>query len=157
MARTHDKAKGRRSKRSFSMLVHDYFTSPEYAMLSPRAVKALIDLYTQFRGANNGDMCAAWKLMRPLGWTSRDQLQKALAELLERGWISITRQGGRRIATLYAVTFLGIDRCDGKLDVTPNATPQHLWRRPATVIPLSRTAGQSVPHGGSMDHAKSKL
>lgn len=133
------------------MLVHEYFRSAEYARLSPRAVKALVDLYTQFRGSNNGNLCAAWTLMAPLGWTSKDQLAKALAELLKAGWIVITRQGGRRIPTLYAVTWLGIDRCDGKLDVRPDPVPSHAWRRAAAVISLPRHAGQCAPPHGAME------
>ncbi len=130
MARTLEKSKGRSSRaRSFSMLIHAYFQSSEYAELSARAVKALIDLYCQYRGNNNGDFCAARKFMLPLGWKSQSQLAKALNELLEKGWITITRQGGRRVATLYAASFLGIDACGGKLDVAACSTPSHLWKR----------------------------
>jgi len=115
------------------MLVHAYFTGPEYAQLSPRAVKCLLDLYTQYRGANNGDLSAAWSIMSKLGWRSRSQLAGALKELTDLGWILQTRQGWNRTPSLYAVTWLGIDRCDGKIDVKPNATPLHSWRRAAAV------------------------
>ena len=90
-----DRQKGRRNHRGFSMLFHDYFTSAEYAAVSPRAVKALLDIYCQFRGSNNGDLCAAWTIMSKRGWTSKDQLDKALRELLEqagsssRAWAAI--------------------------------------------------------------------
>lgn len=143
--------KGRRTTRGFSMLIHDYFRSPQYAALSARAVKALIDLYTQFRGNNNGDLCATWSIMRTLGWTSKDQLGKAIAELEECGWIIRTRQGpasralnGRKPPTLYAVTFLGIDHCGGKLDVQPNPAPSHLWK---TMCPPRPTGHVDPPHG----------
>lgn len=151
MATRRAKWRGKRSSKGFSMLVHEYFRSAEYARLSPRAVKALIDLYTQFRGGNNGDLCAAWTVMAPLGWTSKDQLAKAIQELLEAGWVVITRQGGRRIPTLYAVTWLGIDACDGKLDVRPNPVPLMLWRRPVATLALSRPTGQSAPPHGSIE------
>lgn len=158
--RSRARLKGRRnSSRGFSMLIHEYFTSAEYAQLSPRALKALVDLYTQFKGANNGDLCAAWTLMRRRGWTSKDQLGKAIAELLERGWISVTRQGGfaggRHQPRLYAVTWLGIDYCGGKLDVRADPVPAMTWRRPATpaapVIFLTRSTGQPDPQHGSVD------
>lgn len=148
--------RGRRSHKGFSMLVHEYFTSPEYARLSPRAVKALLDVYTQFRGNNNGDLCAAWKLMAPRGWTSKDQLAKALQELLDAGWIDITRMGGKRVARLYAVTWLGVDHCDGKLDVKANPVPAMSWRKPK-VICLTRPTGQSAPPHGSKVAAESEL
>src|SRR5687767_5088347 len=94
-----------RTGKGFSMLVHEYFTSAQYARLSASALKALVDLYTQFRGNNNGDLCAAWKIMVARGWTSKGALSKALQELLDGGWIVITRMGGNRVARLYAVTW----------------------------------------------------
>lgn len=149
---------GRKSNRSFSMLIHDYFTSPEYAELSPRAVKALIDLYCQFRGGNNGDLCAAWSVMAPLGWTSKDQLSKALHELIERGWIICTRQGGKRVSSLYAVTFLGIDHCGGKLEIRANPVPTNLWKTAKVpALSVSRPTGQCVPPHGSIERAEPAL
>ena len=41
--------------------------------LSPRATKLLIDLLAQYRGYNNGDLCAPLSLMRERGWNSSDQ------------------------------------------------------------------------------------
>ena len=157
MAHTQESMKGRRTKNvpSFSMLIHAYFQSKEYAMLSPRAVKALIDLYCQYRGKNNGDLCATWTFMKKVGWSSKDQLAKAIKELLDTEWIMVTRQGGRKIPTLYAVTFRAIDECGGKLDVRPTLAPLHSWKREtmslksATVISLPRPTGQSVPPHGS--------
>src|SRR4051812_39838691 len=95
----------------FASLPYEIFTSPYYAALSPRAVKALVDLLMQYRGTNNGDLAAGWALMRAVGWTSKDQLAKALRELEERGWIVRTRQGTINAPTLYAITFRGINLC----------------------------------------------
>jgi hypothetical protein len=141
MARTRLRIKGRRESRSFSKLIHDYFESQQYASLSPRAVKVLVDLYCQYRGNNNGDLCAAKALMAQRGWRSSSQLQKALKELLQRGWIVVTRQGGRHAPTLYAVTFVGIDFCGGKLDVAANPVAGHDWKRAnqANVIEFPRS------------------
>ena len=112
----------------FTPLVHQYFLTQQFAVLSPRAVKLLIELWMQFRGANNGSLCAAWSVMRQRGWTSKDQLAKALKELETANWIVRTRQGGINRPTLYAVTFRGIDPCAGKLDVAPDPRPSHAWR-----------------------------
>lgn len=152
MALTRLRMKGRRTGHHYSQLIHAYFESAEYACLSPRAVKALIDVYCQYRGGNNGDLVATISVMRARGWKSKDQLAKAIAELVERGWLMVTRQGGRNIPTLYAVTFLAIDECGGKLDVKPTATPLHLWKKPvevpAPVISLPRHTGQVAPQHG---------
>ncbi len=157
MGRTLERMKGRRESGTFSKLIHAYFQSPEFAELSPRAVKALIDLYCQYRGYNNGDLSAAISIMRARGWRSKDQLAKALKELVEKDWLVVTRQGGRNLATLYAVTFMPINECGGKLDVKATVTPPHLWKRPgmsqASVISLPRPTGQVAPPHGAREAA----
>ena len=145
----------------FTPLLHAFFLTPQYANLSPRAVKLLIDVYLQYRGSNNGDLCASWSVMRESGWTSKDQLAKALAELEGANWLLRTRQGSINKASLYAVTFLGVDRCGGKLDVQADPKPSHAWRTPAAPKPASsrrvrpalrpaRCTGTASPHSGSI-------
>jgi hypothetical protein len=157
--------KGRaNSNEYFCAFPHSIFQSPQFAMLSPRAVKALVDIYMQYRGLNNGDLSAHWKLMYTRGWRGKGQLAKAVHELEERGWIVKTRQGGRKMATLYAVTFRGIDFCGGKLDsgVKYDPRPLHLWKLPDyATLPvvralrgrdrknlLPRGTGQTTPSDG---------
>ena len=134
---------GRRGQRAggFSMLIHDYFQSPQYAAMSPRAVKLLIDLLCQYRGNNNGDLCASCKVMVACGWKSKCQLSKALAELESRGWVLRTRQGSVNKASLHAVTFFGIDPCDGKFDagIRPDPMPLHLWKSPEYMAPVQKS------------------
>ncbi len=121
------KVKGRRENNSFIALPHNIIEHENWANLSPRAVKLLIDLYGQYRGANNGDLCMVWSLMWKRGWTSRDQLSKARKELLDKGWIVLTRQGGKNRPSLYAVTFKPIDECKGKLDRPSSNTALRWW------------------------------
>ena len=110
-------------------LPHAIIQSPEYAELNARAVKLLIDLFIQFRGDNNGDFTAAWTVMRQHGWQSKDTLYRALKTLIERGWIIKTRQGGKHLCSLYAVSWLPIDECNGKLDITPNRVALGTWKQ----------------------------
>ena len=150
--RSRSQVKGRRGGHHFSMLVHAYFESQEYSLLSARAVKALIDIYCQFRGSNNGDLCATISVMRARGWRSKDQLAKAINELVNAGWLMVTKQGGRHTPTLFAVTFLPVNECGGKLDVRPTTAPLHSWKRSgmsaAPVISLPRSTGHiAPPHG----------
>lgn len=143
------RGKGGMEGKSFSMLIHAYWQSPQYAKLSPRAVKLLVDLLCQYRGTNNGDLTSAWSVMQARGWRSKGQLFKAQAELEGRGWIVKTRQGyrarGVNAATLWAVTFYGIDDCRDsqgrrKLEgVKPDPMPLHLWRLPGFDTPLARS------------------
>jgi hypothetical protein len=146
MARTLLKAKGRRLGWSFAPVPHHVLESQEYAALGASAVKLLMDLYAQYRGANNGDFTAAWSYMKKRGWRSKDTLGNALAELLEAGWITKTRQGGKHVASLFAVTWKPIDHCGGKLDVAPTHVASNAWRRKTVTLP----AGQCGPVSGSV-------
>ena len=129
MARTRQRVRGRKDSGSFAQIPHEVLEHPNYAALHPRAVKLLWDLYAQYRGKNNGDLCAAFSVMKKKGWSSSDQLDKAKKELLARGWIIVTRQGGRNKPNLYAVTFRPIDECNNKLDVKPTITPLGSWKQ----------------------------
>ena len=105
------------------LLQHDSFST-----LTPRATKLLIDIAAQYNGRNNGDLCAPLSVMRRRGWTSSDQLHKAKRELIEKEVIILTRQGGLNKANLYALSWIQIDECNGKLDVAPTALPPVAWK-----------------------------
>lgn len=123
------RVKGRRESGLFALIPHAVLNSPAYAKLKPRAAKLLLDLMAQCYGVNNGDLATAFKLMKPRGWTSRDQLEKARVELEAAGFIVQTRQGGRNKPSLFAVTWLPIGECGGKLDRAPTQTPLGYWKR----------------------------
>lgn len=97
-------------------------------MLSAYGVKLLLDLFGQYNGSNNGDLTAAWSVMCKRGWHSKTILYRSLRELKEGGWIVMTRQGGRRICSLYGVTWLRVDQCNGKLDIVPSSAPLNTWK-----------------------------
>jgi len=120
--------KGRRMNDSFVMMPHHVLAHDNFKTLSPRATKFLMDLLAQFRGNNNGDLCATLKTMRERGWNSSDQLHKAKNELIEKGVIIVARQGGLNKANLYAVTWFPIDECKGKLDVARTRTAPVNWK-----------------------------
>ena len=91
--------------------------SQNYLRFSYKAVKLLTDLGRQYNGRNNGDFCAAYSVMRKRRWRSKSTLEEALEELIYYGFITLTRQGGRNKANLYALTWWAIDECKGKLDI----------------------------------------
>lgn len=123
--------KGRRESGSFLMVPHAVLHSPNYIALSAHAVKLLFDMAQGYTGKNNGDLCAAWKLMKARGWRSKDTLNKALKELVRFGMLELTRQGGMHKASLYGITWKPIDECGGKLDLTtgPSRVASSLWRK----------------------------
>lgn len=121
------KLKGRKGKTPFLYLPQDVLNSGAYRDLDGWSVKLLVDIAGQFRGHNNGDLCAAFSVLREKGWRSKGTLHKALSNLLEAGLIQQTRQGGRNRCSLYAVTWRPIDECKGKLDVKPTMAPSALY------------------------------
>jgi hypothetical protein len=128
MARKPVNAKGRRERGPFIQVSKAAINSPEFAHLSAYTVKLFIDLYGQFNGRNNGDLCASWTLMHARGWRSKATLHRAIEELRDKDWLVVSRQGGRSKASLYALICLAVDECGGKLDIARTATPCGTWR-----------------------------
>ncbi len=68
---------------------------PAYTGASANAIRLLHDMVRQHNGHNNGRLQASFAWLRSRGWTSASARQKAIAELLERRLIILTRKGGR--------------------------------------------------------------
>ncbi len=123
-----------KGKKSLSITYKGYFHLPaamlvheDFLALSGNAVKLLTHIGIQYNGRNNGDLHCARSVMQSLGWSSKNGLARARDELIARGWLIQTRQGGLNCGpSLYALTWQPIHDCDGKLDL------------PATVIPIRR-------------------
>ena len=119
---------GRQTTQPFLSLPHNVLYHDSFRTLSPRATKLLIDIAAQYRGYNNGDLCAPLSVMRKRGWKSSDQLFKARKELLDRGLILTSRQGGLNKCSLFALTWFQIDDCKGKLDIESTTVAPHNWK-----------------------------
>ncbi len=114
----------------FVPLPHVVLRSGEFAALSPRASKLLLDLLAQYRGDNNGNLCAAFSIMQGRGWRGKSLLARAIGELKASDFLVETRKGGRHKAALFAVSFYAIDACSGKLDIeAPTRRFMGLWHR----------------------------
>lgn len=123
------RVKGRGGKASFLMLRHDLLNHENYLSLSPSAKVLLVDTASQYKGANNGDLCLSWTLMQPRGWKSPSTLNKAKKELTKAGFIVVTKQGHfPKTASLYAITWQPIDECKGKHDHPPSKDPLNWWK-----------------------------
>jgi hypothetical protein len=142
MARTRLKAKGRRESGAFAPIPCSVLNHANFKRLSGNAMRLLMELVSQIRfkeggTINNGDLTIAWLILKERGWKSKETIQNAILELLHYGFVVLTRQGGRNLASLYAVTWWAIDECKGKLDVSetrvaPNdwKTEKEPWQRP---------------------------
>ncbi|OOG56408.1 hypothetical protein [Rhodanobacter sp. C03] len=155
MSRNRRKITGRAESGGYFTQPHAVMESPNYRALSAHAVKLLNDLGLQFRGANNGDLSTAWRIMQPRGWRSRDTLWRAQAELLHFGMIEKTRQGGLNRCNLFALTWLAINECRNKLDVPATRVASGVWNTPQPPMPkperknaTSNTTSVSDRHGG---------
>lgn len=83
--------------------------SPEYLGASSSAKALLVELLRQHSGSNNGQLQLAFTWLAGRGWTSRQVIQRAKAELIARQLIMQTRQGGmNRGASKYALTWLSV-------------------------------------------------
>jgi len=129
----------KRESGGFVPLTYVVIRSQVFTKLSPIAVKLLIDLLSQYKGDNNGDFCATWSVMKARGWKSPTTLDKAKKELIIKGWIEVSKVGGRNSPHLYAVTFFSVDDCKGKLDINPTASPKSTWRLNEPSTPLIKS------------------
>ena len=109
---------------SFYQIPRKVHRSADFRCLSASAKALLISLIYQFRGHNNGDLTAAWTVMRDQhGFRSPTTVNRARKDLLDANLIIQSRQGGLGKCSLYAVTWLKINPCDGKLDIQSTALP----------------------------------
>jgi hypothetical protein len=138
-------AKDKRDAGAFITVPMAVLNSQAYLRTGAHARMLLFDLFAQYRGNNNGDLCAAWKVMKPRGWRSEDTLARAKKQLLDLGLIFETRRGARpNKASLYAVTWCALDDCGGKLDISPRGFPRSLYRNLDPVPPLAMKKNASL-------------
>ena len=144
-------AKKRRVAGSFSTIPHDVQRCQNYSMLSFKAKALLLDLSSQIvykKGdySSNGNICAALKTMKPLGWKSADTLDAAEAELLHYGFLEVTQPGNRRNPTLYAVSWEAISPVEGKPWITATAQPSCKYKvEVKPLLPRRPTKKKLIP------------
>lgn len=145
MAYTREKSKGRRSGGRFAGIPHVVMNHPDYIALSNAARSLLFEFSRQYNGHNNGDLSAAFSVMRDRNVVaSKTTLAKLLRELEDRRMVIRTREprflnpGGR--CALYALAWMAIDECPGKgLEVAstripPRAFSAEIIKMPGPII-----------------------
>ncbi|WON75236.1 hypothetical protein [Nitrosospira sp. Is2] len=122
-------ARDKREGGGYVAFPHEVLNSVAFIGLTSHARMLLFDLAAQYKGNNNGDLCAAWTLMKVRGWKSEETLHNAKRQLLECGLIAETRKGARpNKAALYGLTWFAMDECKGKLDISPKAFPRGRYK-----------------------------
>ena len=128
VASSYAKAKGRSDRGWYINIPNQCLVSENFATLSLYACKLFLDFAAKYRGYNNGDLNMVWPDMRQRGWRSKTTLYKARDELIDRGWLIITRQGWNNRCCLYAFSFLPIGDFGSKLDVGPTNLATNDWK-----------------------------
>jgi DNA-binding transcriptional ArsR family regulator len=154
MAKSYGKSKGRGdSVKSFAGISREVMKHPDYQNLSGGAVKLLNQLAYQYRGHNNGDLTAAYSVLKTFGFKSKDTISRAIKELLEAGIVIRTREGKfinpGGVCALYALTWLAIDECPGKnLTADPATTPPRNFKQEINRMPSPASGlGSSLKSG----------
>lgn len=147
----------------FVGLPHWLLQHSAFRAASHRARALLIDVALQYNGSNNGKLVVCEKALKPLGWNSKDGLQKAKKELLALELLTETRKGARpNKAAWYALSWRPLDVIDG-LDINPRSYLTLAARKIEVGSPThgvkARKVGPaagvkdmpSTPHGGPID------
>lgn len=93
----------------YGAIPHAVLDSTAFKGASYPAKALLFDLLRQHSGKNNGHLHLSFSWLASRGWKSRDVIQRARDELIRRGLLIQTRQGGLNIgASQYALTWLHI-------------------------------------------------
>lgn len=129
---------------SYTPIPHAVLDCKAFVGASDRAKAMLLELLRQHNGGNNGRLQLSVAWLKARGWTSTDQIQKAKIELLDRGLIFKTKQGGLNIGPdWFALTWLQISNFSN-LDVKPNGYHPGHWRM-LDAAPVARNcSGRAV-------------
>lgn len=104
------KFKGSKYTEPFVGIVRSVFDSPAFTALSPFACKLLLELAGQYRGDNNGNLTVAWSIVQKRGWRSKTTLWRVKKELIEAGFVYVTRKGHMpSTCELLALTWFPLD------------------------------------------------
>jgi hypothetical protein len=138
----YKEAKEKRDSGEFIALPYSVLNGAAYLGLNAYARMLLLDLAAQYQGNNNGDLCAAWKVMKPRGWKSEATLDKAKKKLLKSLLIVETRKGAfPNKCSLFALTWHALDECHGKLDISPRSFPRGAYKQkdlPSVIVSIGR-------------------
>lgn len=135
----------------FVAIFRSVFESPEFYELSPHACKLLLELVSQYKGNNNGDLTVAWSVLSKRGWKSRTTLWRCKAELIEAGFIYVTRKGHMpSTCELLALTWFPLD-VSKKFDHEAIAcfkSKAYRVSKPLSMPEIKRKRDWTMPNGG---------
>lgn len=104
----------KKAKGGFTGIPRFVHSSKQWASLTPSQKSLLVDIYFQYRKYNNGDLTAAFSVLKKHGWKNQGTISKNLKQLVKKGFLIETRRRKQRRCALYAVSWYQIDDCNGK-------------------------------------------
>ncbi len=145
------KFKGSKYTEPFVGIVRSVFDCPAFTALSPHACKLLLELAGQYRGDNNGNLTVAWSVVSKRGWKSRTTLWRCKSELIEAGFVYVTRIGGfPSTCELLALTWFPLD-VSPKFDYGALAgftAKAYRANTPPPILPVKQKPDWTQPNGG---------
>jgi len=151
--------KGAKYNEQFVGVVRSVFDAPAFWQLTPYACKLLFDLMGQYRGDNNGNLTVAWSVVKKRGWRSRTTLWRCKAELIDAGFIYVTRKGHMpSTCELLALTWFPLD-LSPKFDPEARGCfkPKAYEKKDLPPIPIPKPKRDwTLPNGGRDDAFKTK-
>ena len=143
--------KGSKYTEPFVGIVRSVFEAPAFTTLSAHACKLLLELAGQYRGDNNGDLTVAWSVVSKRGWKSRTTLWRCKSELIEAGFVYVTRKGHMpSTCELLALTWFPLD-VSNKFDAEALAGFKPKAYREKTPLPMPAVKIKrdwTLPNGG---------
>ncbi|MHB1117772.1 hypothetical protein [Sideroxydans sp.] len=137
----------------YGAIPHAVLDSVAFMGASHPSKALLFDLIRQHSGNNNGRLQLSFAWLATRGWKSRDVIQRARAELIERNLLIQTRQGGLNIgASCYAVTWLHITNFVG-LDIQSNHYHPGTWAL-MNELSIGKKITNTIPPNGKGSTAK---
>lgn len=118
--RNKRKNKSQYTPKSYFAFPHDLLDHPDFLSMKWASQALLIHMCRLYNGFNNGDISIPLSVMQKKGW-SASTLADAKKELLRKNWLSQTRQGYKKICSLFALSWIPLDDCGDKLDIKPDA------------------------------------
>ena len=112
---------------SYTPIPHAVLDSQAFTGASNRAKAMIFEFLRQHNGRNNGRMQATSSWLVGRGWRSKESISKAVAELVERSLLLLTKRGGLNAGpSWFALTWLPITDFSG-LDIKPQAYWPGAW------------------------------
>jgi hypothetical protein len=151
--------KGTKHTEPFVAFPRSVFEAPVFIRLSGYAYKLLMDVASQYKGDNNGNLTAAWSIMSKRGWRSKTTLWRCKSELIDAGFLYVTRIGRLpNTCELLALTWFPLD-VSSKFDADALHGFHPKAYRPKVVLPMpniKQKTDWTLPNGGRGDAEKTR-